>query len=209
MSEAQQYFDSILSNNEKILWADSPKFFPFLFAIWPQFLTGVGLMCFVLYGAFVQGMGHEKRLIDIDNIQSYDFHILLFFFLSFSMSIGALIWRALTYSNTYYALTDKRVILRGGFLGVDYKSVDHDKISEMLFDVNVLEKIYNCGTIKAFSGRVNSKGNREYDSIVGISNPYDVYKLFKGVNLDIKADISYPNALRPAENPGYKTDYKP
>ena len=45
--------------------------------------------------------------------------------------------------------------------------------------------------------------------MVAIDAPYDVDKLLKETTVDVKTDWNYPNKLRPAENPGYHTDYKP
>jgi hypothetical protein len=42
-----------------------------------------------------------------------------------------------------------------------------------------------------------------------IVDPYGVFNLFKKTSFDIKADINYPNALRPSQQEGYKTDYLP
>ena len=41
-----------------------------------------------------------------------------------------------------------------------------------------------------------------------ITDPYFIYSQLKKIANDIKQDILYPNALRPEENPGYKTSYK-
>ena len=44
--------------------------------------------------------------------------------------------------------------------------------------------------------------------IEDIENPYYIYSELQRIANDIKADIIYPNAYRPGENPGYKTSYK-
>lgn len=53
-------------------------------------------------------------------------------------------------------------------------------------------------------GRVRPVINR----FIGIEHPYDTFRLLKGVAFNTKTDILYPNAYRPAENPGYKTKLK-
>jgi hypothetical protein len=42
-----------------------------------------------------------------------------------------------------------------------------------------------------------------------ITDPYVVFDLFKKTSFNVKADINYPNALRPKEDTGYNTEYKP
>ena len=41
-----------------------------------------------------------------------------------------------------------------------------------------------------------------------IENPYFYLSKLQKITLDIKADIQYPNDLRPKENHGYNTEYK-
>jgi hypothetical protein len=60
-----------------------------------------------------------------------------------------------------------------------------------------------------YAGRNTSKGARIYDQFVSISNPYDVFRALKGVEVAVKTDWNYPNALRPATNPGYTTGLTP
>jgi hypothetical protein len=119
--------------------------------------------------------------------------------------------RVLSYSNTAYAYSDKRVMMRTGFIGTDFKIIDYDKISDVEVSVNVVERMYNVGTIRFFSGRTKTDENNTtklYDCWHSIENPYEVFKLVKQVSIDIKTDISYPNALRPETNPGYNTSYQ-
>jgi len=46
-------------------------------------------------------------------------------------------------------------------------------------------------------------------ALLHVSDPYGVFKRIKQMSLDIQTDISYPNAMRPEENPGYNTKYTP
>src|SRR6185295_16068119 len=110
-----------------------------------------------------------------------------------------------SYSNTRYAYTNKRVMMRTGFIGTDFKSIDYDKISDIEVTVNFVERAFNVGTIKFFSGRTETnEGNttKLYDRWEAIPNPYEVFKRVKQVSVDIKTDYNYPNALRPENNPG-------
>jgi hypothetical protein len=75
-----------------------------------------------------------------------------------------------------------------------------------------VEKIYNVGTIRFYSGRtLTDDGNttKLYDSWSAIKNLYDLFKMVKQTSVNIKTDFNYPNALRPDTNPGYNTKYKP
>ena len=118
--------------------------------------------------------------------------------------------RLFSFSNTCYAYSDKRVMMRTGFIGTDFKIIDYDKISDIEVTVNFVERAYNVGSIKFFSGRTQTdEGNttKLYDNWEAIPNPYEVFKEVKQVMVDIKTDYNYPNALRPETNPGYNTKY--
>jgi hypothetical protein len=119
--------------------------------------------------------------------------------------------RLLSFSNTAYAFSDKRVMMRTGFIGTDFKTIDYDKISDIEVTVNFIERFYNVGTIRFFSGRTKThedKITNLYDNWSSIPKPYEVFKMVKQTSVDIKTDINYPNALRPESNPGYSTKYK-
>jgi hypothetical protein len=100
-------------------------------------------------------------------------------------------------------------MIRSGFIGVDFKTIDFDKIADSEVNVNIIERIYNVGTVKFSTGETNSKGKLIYQQFTSIKNPYEVFKLVKQIGVNIKTDYNYPNALRPDTNPGYKTKYKP
>lgn len=102
-------------------------------------------------------------------------------------------------------------MMRTGFIGTDFKTIDYDKISDIEVNVNVIERIFNVGTVRFFSGRTQTdEGNttKLYDKWISIKDPYDVFKLVKQTTVDIKTDFNYPNAIRPETNPGYKTKYE-
>lgn len=46
-------------------------------------------------------------------------------------------------------------------------------------------------------------------SLLDLERPEEVYALLQRTVLDVQTDIHYPNALRPEENPGYNTQYRP
>ena len=42
-----------------------------------------------------------------------------------------------------------------------------------------------------------------------LEDSVQIYNRVQKIILDIQTDIEYPNALRPQENFGYNTDYRP
>lgn len=194
-------FDSVKDNDEEILWTGKPKFIPYI-------LSGLGA------GLFTLAFGIIWILTTI-NFQSGDRSSSSPFFWLFGLlpllqGLYVFLNRLLSFSNTAYGYSNKRVMMRTGFIGTDFKTIDYDKISDIEVTVNVIERMYNVGTIRFFSGRTQTdEGNKTklYDVWSAIENPYEVFKMVKQTSVDIKTDFNYPNALRPETNPGYKTKY--
>jgi hypothetical protein len=194
-------FDSVKDNDEEILWTGKPKFIPYIF-------SGLGA------GLFTLAFGIVWMLTTInfksDDGSSASPFFWLFGLLPLLQGLYVFLNRLLSFSNTAYGYSNKRVMMRTGFIGTDFKTIDYDKISDIEVTVNVIERMYNVGSIRFFSGRTQTdEGNttKLYDVWSAIENPYEVFKMVKQTSVDIKTDFNYPNALRPDTNPGYKTKY--
>jgi len=188
-------FEQVLDKDEKVLWVGQPKLVPFLLTGLPFLIIGAIWFC-LDYFIFIKNMS-----------MSTSPYLIPFFLLHLSpswMSILNILRLILVYNNTFYTYTNRRLMMRSGFWGTDFKALDYDKITDIEVNVNPIEKIFDVGTIKAYSGV-----NTVYDRFLAIRNPYEVFKMIKQISVDIKTDYNYPNALRPDQNTGYKTEYKP
>jgi membrane protein YdbS with pleckstrin-like domain len=193
-------FESVKDDDEEILWADKPKFVPYL-------ITGLGLGV----GAVIFVGIYYAMTVNAKNADGTTGN---FNWLFAAIPIGFFLWeffrKLFSYNNTRYAYTNKRIMMRTGFIGTDFKSIDYDKISDIEVTVNFVERAFNVGTIKFFSGRTETNDGttkKLYDRWEAISTPYEIFKRVKQISVDIKTDFNYPNALRPEINPGYKTKY--
>jgi hypothetical protein len=195
-------FDSVKDDDEKILWTGRPKFIPYTIT---GIGAGIGVFIFVgIYYAMTRNVKTEDGTTGSFSIWFAAFPIIFFLWEFFK--------KLFSYSNTRYAFTNKRVMMRTGFIGTDFKSIDYDKISDIEVTVNFVERAFNVGTIRFFSGRTQTDEGtttKLYDSWEAISDPYEVFKQVKKTSVDIKTDFNYPNALRPGTNPGYNTKYEP
>jgi hypothetical protein len=194
-------FESIKDDKEEILWTGKPKFIPFIFT---GILGGLVTLAFAIIWLLT-----TKNWAANGGNNSYFwlFGLIPLFFGSF-----AFLKKVFSFPNTVYSYSDKRVMIRTGFIGTDFKTIDYDKISDIEVTVSFVERIYNVGTIRFFSGRtLTDEGNttKLYDSWSAIKNPYEVFKMVKQTSVNIKTDFNYPNALRPDVNPGYNTKYDP
>ena len=94
-----------------------------------------------------------------------------------------------------YAVTNKRVIIKSGLIGTDYKSIYFEQISQVVIDVGIIGKIFGTGNLKIDTGktetyssggsriggihRANIKTRTMYDLLKNIDFPYEVYKLIQ------------------------------
>ena len=201
-AELTAEFAQIRDAEEKFLWVGKPHYVPFLATAVPFLLVGMIWGCIDLF-ALNTTMSHANH----GGFPIYPFLIL--HSIPAWGSVLYLIWLALSYKNVAYAITNRRIILRSGVWAPNFQSFDFDKISEVDVTIGPLEKLMNCGTVRVNAGRTNAKGITVFECMTAIDTPYDVYKLLKETAVDVKTDWNYPNKLRPAENPGYHTDYKP
>ena len=89
----------------------------------------------------------------------------------------------LSYKNTFYAYTNKRIVIRRGIFGVDFKSLDMNMVGAITVNVTLLDKILRKGTGTIVFGSMASPiaNNGMYFRFANISNIYDRYKEIKSV----------------------------
>ena len=111
--------------------------------------------------------------------------------LIFYWPIAFPIYRA-WYNKRVYACTDRRIIVRGGIVGVDYKFLDYKDIKASMVKVGIMDKISktNTGTLEFGSvaaplGATNASGTRVNPFIFWhIENPHDDHKMIKKLIAD-------------------------
>ena len=177
----KKLFEPILDTDEKIVETFKPNFLRFvllstlLIAIFlvPFFAVGI----FMVVGTTDAGVGGVAFLI-----------------LAAIALLISPVTNFVTYTKTAYCYTNKRVIIRTGFIGADFQSIDFDMIGGMNVKVDFLDKLVkpNTGTIIFASPASPVIQNGQNANATGymfrhIENPYDVYKRvkeFSGKNRD-------------------------
>lgn len=188
-----------LDSDEKILWKGKPlrksfilnsffKFLPFAI-IWLVFDVFFIVMLFT-------------------NIKEIPIPLIIFlcvFFLFHLMPVWFWIYNMVSASrrqkNEEYAFTNKRILVKQGFIGSTIISVFYASINSVNLKVGIIEKMCHVGDI--YIVYENQKIVLE-----DITDPLFIAQKLQGIANDIKTDIYYPNSLRPKENEGYKTEYK-
>lgn len=201
--------EKVLDANEKVLWEGKPVFWPFLLnGILPTFLFGVLWTAFT--GTFFF-LASSSKTADAEAFGM----IGLFVLIGIAMIVIPLFYFPLVYKKTFYAITDKRVLLQRGIVGRDFVSIDFDRISHSnvnvsLYDVICRQQTGTINILTAAGGETTTRRGLPVPyRLLSVSAPYDVIKFLKKVSFDVKADIHYPNAMRPSQNPGYQTNYDP
>ena len=196
---------NMLMPNESVLWQGVPKKSAYIInaslkmlpiaLIW-LFFDGFFIIN-ILAGGFSGGM--NLFLIPFFLIHLFPVWIWL----------GSTLTASTRWKNTQYAVTDKRILIRNGLIGYDYKSIYYTEISNVNLRVGMIDKMLGVGDIYLSLQGYTSKGQPLMSSIVDIENPEKAFKIIQQAVLDIQTDIHYPNALRPEHNPGYNTTYRP
>ena len=90
------------------------------------------------------------------------------------------------YKNTLYVITNKRFIIRSGFIGVDYRSINIENVLFVNVRVDFLDKLVkpNTGSITLGSAATpitsnNSNQVNQIFTFAHVENPYDAYKTIK------------------------------
>lgn len=192
--------EDVLNDDEKVLWRGKPNAKSYVLAAMLKMLP-IAIIWLIFDGAFIVGisigMSHGQIPLSL-------LGFIIPFFLLHLMPVWMWIINTVKafkeVKNLEYAITDRRVIIRSGVIGIDFKFVNYTEIDSVNIKVGFIDKIFKVGDIY-----INSSVNSAVLWVV--SNPYKIGRALQKVTTDIKSDIHYPNALRPEENPGYKTRY--
>lgn len=186
-------------NDETILWRGKPKKSAYILnEILKMF--PIALIWILFDGFFI-----TMFFVNADGFPPSMFIFLIIFFLIHLAPVWIWLSRVLTASrrhkNLEYAFTDKRIIIKSGIIGIDFKSIYYSDIVNVNLKVGIIDRMLHVGDIY-----INSHAGA--DVLFDIENPYFISEKLQKIVLDIKADISFPNNLRPENNDGYNTKYR-
>ncbi|MCM1043682.1 MAG: PH domain-containing protein [Corallococcus sp.] len=192
--------EDVLNPNEEILWRDKPNKGSY---IWAQVIRmmPIAIVWLLIDGFFIGFI--TKGMISGDIPTDILWFVILFFLLHLTpvwIWIAGIVKSVAELKNLEYAITDKRVIVRSGVVGIDFKFLNYVEIESVNVKVGIIDKIFKVGDVY-----INASTNSAV--LFDIKNPYKIGKHLQKIVVDMKSDINYPNALRPQSNPGYKTKY--
>lgn len=201
--------DSMLAEGETVLWRGKPVKKAFILNSIANSLPFTIL--WLLFDGFFIGT------MVATGVAAEMLWFIIPFFLLHLLPVWLWISRFVTsfkrWKNTDYVVTSRRILLRSGFIGVDYRNIFYKDIKDVNLKVGVIDKMLNVGDIyiqcnpligNFSSGNPTMGGTVIYD----IEDPYRTLNIIQKIVLDIQTDMTYPNDLRPKENHGYNTQYK-
>ena len=118
------------------------------------------------------------------------------------MYIPNVVKRVIEYKNVTYAFTDKRIIIRKGAIAINYQFFFYNEIQSVDVKVGFFDRLFKVGDLYLNAGTKSGV-------LEDISSPYQYSANLQKVMNDVKADLYYPNDLRPKENHGYNSKYEP
>jgi uncharacterized membrane protein YdbT with pleckstrin-like domain len=109
----------------------------------------------------------------------------IFFFVGFVVSFGGPIGLLMAYKNTEYMITDQRIIIQTGAIGIDTRFLNLDKIQEVYIKVGLIDRIFGTGTVLVttagqyvyLGGPGNIVGTRP--SFTALKEPYEVQNILQ------------------------------
>lgn len=189
--------DDVLTDGEKILWRGKPNKTSY---IWAAVLK---MMPFALLWLAIDGGIIAMMLTSDETPTEMLWFIIPFFAIHLApvwIWIGSIVKAVAEIKNIEYAITDRRVIVRSGMVGIDFKFINHTEIDSVNVKVSFVDKLCKVGDVY-----INSTSNSAV--LFDLTDPYYVAKNLQKLSFDVKTDVQYPNSMRPDNNNGYHTTY--
>lgn len=197
----EEIFSPILDDDEKVIKVIKPnKFMQYARVMLSTLLWYIFIGIFVVIGALA---GVEEEGVETGGVAVDTQIVELAIIISLAIVVGLLVitlliewlFTHLYYKNVYYGYTNKRIVIRKGIFGVDYKSLDIKMIGASTVNVSLLDKIFrkNTGTINfgSMASPINGMNGINNYILANVTDPYGLYK-------EIKSYISSANQVAEA-----------
>lgn len=191
----------VLTAGEHILWSGKPKKNAFI-ASHALTMMPIAIIWLCLDMTFILNM------VRADGLQLFTLGFFALHMMPVWIWLGSLITAPKRWRNTNYYVTNRRIIIQGGFLAVNEKSLFFKEIRSVQSKVGLFDKLSGTGSILFNAEMISGNNKATPPSFQYLENAGAVYQRVQRTVLDMQTDMEYPNALRPEENPGYNTDYK-
>ena len=188
--------DQVLSEGETVLWRGKPDRKAYLLGAVLKMMPVA-----LLWLAFDAGI--HIFIFNMKMPNTFLYVLIPFFLIHLApvwMWVASIVKAKIELKNMEYAITERRIIVRTGAIGVDFKYLLFSEINSVNVKIGIVDKLCKVGDIYITANMQTAVLFDQRDATVLGA------KIQKIVN-DIKADMNYPNAYRPENNPGYETKY--
>ncbi len=178
---------AILDEGEHIVVSIKPnkKRFVTLNILLIFFITGIPMIPSFLIGLL--SAIDVIRVTDESGNKDWVLPIGLFVFagVALLMALSFMIVGSVRYTKTLYIVTNKRLMVRSGFIGVDYKSLHLEDVSASAVRVGLLDKFCHPNTGTLIFGSASSpiydqrNGHALAFGFYHVDEPYELYKQVK------------------------------
>lgn len=161
-----------LREGEKVLWSGKPEKRP---------LQMRGLMFLPIALIFLIVPIAMTSITSSSGFPAFTVLFDLFTIIFFLIFFGSIIFQFLSYENIEYMVTDQRILIQSGVLGVDTRFIGLAMIQEVSVSVGFLDRYFGTGTL---TFKTASSGFGGYpssylfgSSFIALKNPYEVQQL--------------------------------
>ena len=191
--------NDILVSNESIIWNGKPKKSAYIINKVITMLP-IALIWLIFDSTFI------ISFISLGNFMEMLWFIIPFFALHLMpvwIWLGNVLTAKKNWENTEYYVTNKRIIIVSGFIGMNYQTIFYKDINNVHLRIGIIDKLLKVGDIYF------DTSENKMQFFLDLENPYALYTKLQKIVFDIQTDIEFPNNLRPNENNGYNTKYMP
>lgn len=168
-------FGVVLNKDERIIESFKPKKAKMILSVISGvFVIALFVVCFALLARFVP----DSETGDVMPLEAF---IVLLSVAGVAVVLSA-IFTLVAYNKRVYCITNQRIIIRQGVIGVDFRSLELKSIGAVDVNVGLLDKLLhmNTGTIRFGSMSAPIGGNLTY-AFSHVVDPYATYKRLKEI----------------------------
>lgn len=186
----KEMFDVILDKDEDIIKVYKPnkrRFIKIQILFASIFLVPIIILTLVLA---ILGFSGVLTMVEdgVDSTGEFSVVMLVISLLMLLLLAFIAILQIVQYKKTFYAYSNKRILIRSGFIGVDFTVLEMKLIGATAINVGLLDKFVtpNTGTIRFGSNSTPISGSNQNQQMGGlwfrhIDNAYDTYREIKQV----------------------------
>lgn len=164
-----------LLTDEKILWSSKPSVIRFLFHrfVW-SLLTGI--LFIAVLNAILTITGSPSFTTGLE---------IILVVIGVLITAAPLLVQIIRYYKRQYTITENRMIIQTGMIGLDTRSIELDKIQEVYVNIGIIDRLFGTGTVVAMTAAylplrtIGYRNDVTRPAFESIRTPYRVEKIIR------------------------------